>query len=81
MSRKKTNIYDVMMKLVERMYDEFTPKDFIALTTLIVGGILKLYGYDGVVGSSMIIVVGAYFGHNMIVSSQSRSKSKSKSRR
>ena len=58
MSRKKTNIYDVMMKLVERMYDEFTPKDFIALTTLIVclDGLYQYFsGIDLIRGKKLIL--------------------------
>ena len=51
-----------MNGLINRM----SPKDLVAIVTIIVGGILKLFGYDGTVGTIMTMIVAYYFGEKKV---------------
>lgn len=41
----------------------FQPKDYIALATIIMIGILKLKGFNGYLDAAFGIVIGYYFAH------------------
>jgi len=46
--------------------NKLQPADLIALVVIVGGFILKFYGFDGTVGSMLMIVVGFYFGKKVV---------------
>lgn len=53
------------MKIL-KMLKQLRPRDIIAIVIIVCGSVVRGFGGDGIVGSIMIAVTGAYFGYEVI---------------
>jgi hypothetical protein len=60
--------------LFEKMLNSFTAADIIAILVIISCILLKVLGFDGIIDSALMLVIGYYFGKQYRVIDENKKK-------